>query len=207
MLPRGGLVLLDRSRFFEFEEPGRTAQLVYRGFDGLVWPGGLPGFDVPKGLAPWSFVRKVFQRAREVEARIGGVLDVVAIEPTLATAPSEGEIRRCGETYSLLGYDVGYFDDEDSHYSVVLQEVLPRCCTELARFADELNGAGLFNDLPTARNCLRVRLALCRWEERLGLETLSHDAESLDVFGVLEPFGDSHSHPSWAGEDRGSGQG
>jgi hypothetical protein len=122
----------------------------YRGFDGLAWPvEDHPRFDLEGGLADPS------ERA--------------AIDDYLRSLPSPEEAdlvlvgrsaRRLDEGgfpgWSFAGFDVGSYESEWSHFSVVLNEVIWGTNPELGAFARLLGDNLLLQNLYDARALVAV---------------------------------------------------
>jgi hypothetical protein len=127
----------------------------YRGFDGQPWPvEAHPQFRTDGGLAG------VADR-RAVEAYLRGLPNAGDCELLLLvrvdTAAFKGT-HRAG--WSFAGFDVGFFESEWSHYSVVLHQVIWGRLPELASFANRLGPYLLLG-------ALRDALALVSAHERV----------------------------------------
>lgn len=116
----------------------------YRGFDGVAWPElEHPEFCTEDGLADLADLGRVkayvarLSRADECDIIALARIEVSASIPALAG-------------WKLAGFDVGYFETEWSHFSVVLNEILYATRPELRRFAAALNEHLLIPTLDTA---------------------------------------------------------
>lgn len=59
-----------------------------------------------------------------------------------------------------MGFDVGYYESESLHFSVVLNEVVCGTVVELVGFAKRLNANLLFSSREDAEELMRVRESL-----------------------------------------------
>jgi hypothetical protein len=119
----------------------------YRGFDGLAWPEvEHREFLTTEGLADVGDLQLVDAYLDDLPTR--DECDVVALAPTGAT---DAVLRAQG--WRAAGFDLGYFDSEWSHFSVVLNEVLYGACLELRRFAGLLNAHLL---IPTLEQSIEI---------------------------------------------------
>jgi hypothetical protein len=126
----------------------------YRGFDGLVWPElEHPEFLTEEGLAEltdWSLVKQYVQKlARPDEC------DVIVLA---ALGSRFEDIQRLG--WAPAGFDLGYFESEWSHFSVILNEIVFGVHAELRAFAGRLNEHLLFATLEDATATLTERTRL-----------------------------------------------
>jgi len=105
----------------------------YRGFDGLSWPELDPrGFRVHDGLAAIADYPLVDEYARALAQ--AAECDVIVLAQHGAAIEA---IREAG--WSAAGFDLGYFESEWSHFSIILNEVLLGVHVELRSFAGGLN--------------------------------------------------------------------
>ena len=152
-----GLVVVDRLAFLRMAR--RSGRLAgprngespdsvfrrYRGFDGGVWPvQEHPQFATTEGLADEA------DRAA-VEAYLRTLPNAVDCDLLLLVRASaagfEGAPR---PEWSFAGLDVGFFESEWSHFSVVLNEVIFGNIPELVSFTDKLGPYLLFESLDDA---------------------------------------------------------
>ena len=168
MSRRAGLLAVNRIELFRrAEKSGSLLKRVpapempheevfrrYRGFDGLAWPefehaefqteGGLADFaDLARGDA---YVRRLPHCAE---------CEVIAL--------ARLEVAGLGLSgWRPAGFDIGYFESEWSHFSVLLNEVVYASRPELRRFASALNKDLLAPTLALAIEVIaeRSRLAL-----------------------------------------------
>lgn len=123
----------------------------YRGFDGLVWPElEHPQFSTVNGLA--------------------NIDDAVLVNEYVAALPTSNEcdvillarleVSDAGlwsKGWRPAGFDIGYFESEWSHFSVVLSEILYGTHLGLRRFASELNQYLLVPSLEQSLEVIKER--------------------------------------------------
>jgi hypothetical protein len=133
------------------EIPGEEVFRRYRGFDGVPWPDlEHPEFRTENGLAAVTDWELVIQYARKLSQREDCDLVLLA---RLGT--DDERVRQSG--WTAAGFDLGYFDSEWSHFSVVLNEVLFGVHSELRSFASRLNEHLLLGTLEDAIALLAER--------------------------------------------------
>jgi hypothetical protein len=103
----------------------------YRGFDGLAWPNlEHAEFQTDEGLADFADLGPVdayVQRLAHPEE-----CELIALARLDVAGFGLGDWRPAG-------FDIGYFESEWSHFSVLLNEVIYASRLELRRFASALN--------------------------------------------------------------------
>jgi hypothetical protein len=152
-----GLVVVDRlallrtarraGRLAEFrnDEAQEGVFRRYRGFDGGVWPvQAHPQFATTEGLANEADKAAVeaYLRALPNSADCDLLLLVRGNAADFVDAPRPG--------WSFAGFDVGFFESEWSHFSVVLNEVIFGNIPELVSFTAKLGPCLLFASLDDA---------------------------------------------------------
>lgn len=150
-LKKGGLLVVNRLALFRLARrggnPKRQASVGldveevfrrYRGFDGMAWP-SLEGSSIriEDGLAKQSDLSSVLQYLALIPE--GGECDLIGV-----ASGEESIWTKIG--WRRLGIDVGYYDSEWSHYSIVLNEVLFGADEEMRTFSARLNDSLLFED-------------------------------------------------------------
>lgn len=168
-----GLLVVNRMSFYRDARPvlGRREPSLplkdgeifrrYRGFEGDAWPVMPVNFELAHGLAP-------LERYAEAEAcreRVGPEGDLVSLGAPLPNL-------------TFVGFDVGVYANECSHFSVILNEVLFGVIPDLRSMAGCLNAALLFEREEPAIELLRVHSRL---------EAEGADVERLDSPMVLVP--------------------
>jgi hypothetical protein len=126
----------------------------YRGLDGRVWPDleYLP-FELEDGLVDMEDLPVINQYVASLRCR--DECDVIAIA---RSGLDFKDMQQNG--WLLAGIDVGYFESEYSHFSVILHEVLLGTYEELRSFAGRLNGHLLLPSLADGRELMAVRARL-----------------------------------------------
>jgi hypothetical protein len=141
-----GILVLDRSELLQLaKRSGILAKRMpavsldaeevfrrYRGLDGEPWPRGRPSSIGAAGLASIS-------QWDDVVCYIDNLLTRMERDVILLGNCGLTEERLAGLGWSRAGFDVGYFDGDWSHFSVVLNEVLFGIHNELRRFGGLLN--------------------------------------------------------------------
>lgn len=125
--------------------------LRYRGLDGRPWPDleELP-FEIEDGLADIADWPKV-------SAYLQGLTSRDECDPVVLVPPLVDIDRVQALGWRLAGVDVGYYESEYSHYSVILSEVIFGVIDELRRFAVFLNENLLLSSLADARQLIAER--------------------------------------------------
>jgi hypothetical protein len=140
----------------------------YRGFDGLPWPVMQAVFQTEHGLAAINDLSLVVQYMGKLPH--ADECDLILLGPSGSTAPRE-ELG-----WSPARFDVGYFESEWSHFSVILNEVLFGVHDELRSFASRLNEHLLVETFEESWTLFKDRNRLAR----LGAD--------LEQAGRLEPI-------------------
>jgi hypothetical protein len=139
-----GLLLIERFVVSKPSTIGRTpaqAMMAYRGFDGIAWPGDtLRDLEIDDGLSPLTELAKI----REYYDKAEESMDLVYLS---------GAVSAAVPGFFFAGFDVGYFESEYSHYSVILNEIIFGTHPELIRFGTRLNDSLL---APTEQMCAEV---------------------------------------------------
>ena len=132
MLQRTGILAVDRMKLMrQAQGAGVFAQRSpsngmtnddafrkYRGFDGRAWPEDSPRqFVVVDGLASIKEIEAVQVYADEL--RSAEDCDVILVAPS-----SVRELEVGGRPWKRIGFDVGVFESEWAHFSVLLNEVV-----------------------------------------------------------------------------------
>lgn len=126
----------------------------YRGFDGESWPErDHPEFDTENGLASLSSMSAVQQYIDRLDPH--GECDLILVDSTVSADYEPSDVGQ-----KFLGFDVGIFESESSHFSSILNEVIYGHEPEMRAFAALLNEALLFSTVDDARDlhALRERL-------------------------------------------------
>lgn len=139
---------------------------TYRGFDGLAWPASLPPvFKTESGLAATS----VMASARSYADQLVDC-DLIILADLTTNADFSG--------LGLLGFDVGYFESEWSHFSSILNEVLFGSEAEMRAYAKRLNSSLLFASGSDAADMLLTReQLLCR-----GADLEGGDLQTIRIY-------------------------
>ena len=147
----------------------------YRGFDGLAWPDQEDGaLRLEEGLAAikdWPIVNRYIQNLPNASE-----WDVILLS---RLGPTRESVRPAD--WSHAGFDVGYFQSQWSHFSVILNEVVFGIHPELRLFASRLNEHLLLSSLESASELIA---------ERKRLAGAGKDLEAvmrLETFAVLLP--------------------
>jgi hypothetical protein len=139
---------------------------LYRGIDGNAWPISPPTFALEGGLAAPELYPLVKAYLEDIA---GKEADLVA----LRGAPSP--------KFRLLGFDVGAYESEFSHFSVILNEVLYGTLEELRDKASLLNEHLLCASDSSAFEVLRMHEILL--ERGADVEEMSAPMEVIAVYG------------------------
>jgi hypothetical protein len=138
------------------DAPGEAVFRRYRGFDGVPWPDlEHPEFRTESGLAEvtdWALVEQYVRRLARPED-----CDVL-----LLAQPKTDNEAALESGWMHAGFDLGYFDSEWSHFSVVLIEVLFGVHPELRAFASRLNEQLLMENVEDAIALLTERNRLAQ---------------------------------------------
>ena len=133
------------------EAPSEEVFRRYRGFDGMAWPElEHPEFRTESGLAEMTDLALVDQHVR----RLARPEDC---DMVLLARPGTYDEALLRPGWTLAGFDLGYFDSEWSHFSVVLNDVLFGVHAELRTFASRLNEHLLLGNLEDAITLLTER--------------------------------------------------
>lgn len=167
MSRQGGLLLVERYPTAFVSSNAHAAEWMrrYRGFDGIAWPGEtVREIALADGLAPLA----------ELPTLLGYYGKIADRSIDLIYCAFDEMISLPGFTF--VGFDVGYYESEYSHFSVVLNEIVAGSLQELRTLASSLNESML---VPTEVECaaildLRARLLsagadLERGEEQIGI--------------------------------------
>lgn len=123
----------------------------YRGFDGLAWPQlEHPQFRTEDGLADAGDAAGVDAYVETLPRR--DECDVIALA---RMGVSDAVVRPQG--WCAAGFDLGYFQSEWSHFSVVLNEIIYGTRLELRRFVSALNEHLLIPTLEEAVEIIKER--------------------------------------------------
>jgi hypothetical protein len=123
----------------------------YRGLDGRPWPDlEQAPFELEDGLADIA-------RWPEVTAYLDGLASRDECDPVVLAHQLVNIDRIQHLGWHLAGVDIGYYESEYSHYSVILNEVIFGAYDELRRFAAVLNEHLLLSSPADARELLAER--------------------------------------------------
>lgn len=152
------LRLFEKSASFSTRLPARETThdrvfCCYRGFDGAAWPEiEHAGFQTEDGLADFADVTRVDAYVKRLPCR--AECDVIALGRVGVALGGPGATG-----WRPIGFDLGYFESEWSHFSVVLNEIIYAIHPELRRFARRLNEHLL---LATLEDALEVAMERSR---------------------------------------------
>jgi hypothetical protein len=172
-----GLLLIERFVVSKPSTIGRTpaqAMMAYRGFDGIAWPGDtLRDLDIDDGLSPLTEltkIRKYYDKAAD------GSMDLVYLS---------GAVSAAVPGFFFAGFDVGYFESEYSHYSVILNEIIFGAHPELIRFGARLNESLLAPSEQLCREVIQQRGALLATDADIerGPEVIG----AIPIYAVARP--------------------
>lgn len=144
---------------------------AYRGIDGQSWPPEVPlPFPRNAGLASiehWAQIAKV-----AIEHTNETVYDaiVLMVQPHAPTLPRGVE---------FLGFDVGFYDDEDNVFSSIYHEAIHSQHMELRRYVDGLNESLLFPSLAQADDYRHTRDGM----RGNGKDVEDEDCRPIAIFG------------------------
>jgi hypothetical protein len=177
----GGVLLVRRIRWWADQRAARprdpalalSEELVtrsYRGLDGDTWPHDLPT-TIPRedGLAPIERWTDACALADSVGD--GGIYDCVILGGSSSASPAADA--------TLLGYEVGFFEGEDSSFSSIFHECLHGTLAELRDEAVTLGDALLFSRADDARRYLAKREEL----RHRGCDLESTACRVIAIFG------------------------
>jgi hypothetical protein len=137
---REGLLLVERFSTTAAPEVRRR----YRGFDGVAWPGEtIRDIGLSDGLAPISELRRLVPY-------VAGVEGVDLVYCVIGSSEPRDDLR-------FLGYDVGWYTSEYSHFSVILHEIIFGHLPRLTAYAEQLNEALLFDSLQAVADVIADR--------------------------------------------------
>jgi hypothetical protein len=145
----------------------------YRGFDGKTWP-GRHSLPIDGGLADIAYLDLV----EEYTARLADreECDTLVISHDLSGRPPRG----CDlNTWVHAGYDLGQFESQWSHFSVVLNEILVGSVDGRRSLQPWLNDALLFDSVATAMKAAEVRRT---WQVKGADLERCAKVEAVDVF-------------------------
>lgn len=183
-----GILVVDRPAFIDRVVVGGVAQLEspqelsprtstdlvrqYRGLEGDPWPAPAPSFVVDGQLAALSNWPEITTYLRSLGRADDP--DVILVGDCGLSADKLTE-----SDWLFAGFDLGYFENEWSHYSSVFHEVLFGKQIELQSFRSQLNEHLLLPNDEVAR-------ALCA--ERLRLADLGRDVERVGAICPISIF-------------------
>jgi len=143
---------------------------AYRGFDGQAWPElAHPAFETEDGLAALSAFGSVDAYLHALPQREEWEAIV------LARPEDSGSV---GGGWRPVGFDLGYFESEWSHFSVLLNEVIYGTDAHLRRFAEALNESLLVPSLEVARELIAKRSQLAA----VGADLEEGNMEPMAIF-------------------------
>jgi hypothetical protein len=167
----GGLLIVERFAVEQLPHTFTPRDVLnrYRGFEGRAWPGTL-GDDIALvgGLAPLSEFDRLWEYCRRVETPL--------IDLVYCSFDEDPDLP----DFEFVGFDVGYYESEYNHYSVVLNEVIYGSCDVLTAFNPELNGQLLIDTEKRAEALLAVRATVSRSE--CDLESGPERLQSISIF-------------------------
>jgi hypothetical protein len=147
----------------------------YRGFDGVAWPElDHPAFPIVEGLAAVS----EYLAVKEYAGRLPGAsrCDVLLL------ADVDADVAALGMAgWESVGIDVGFFESEWSHYSVLLNEVLFGVNPELRSYSARLNQHLLLRARSDAEELLSERQRLA------GLGRDLESVSSMEAIAIMLP--------------------
>ena len=147
---------------------------TYRGFDGLAWPAREhPRFATQDGLASVGDVELVDDYVAELGC--AAECDVVILARQGWVPPRAAEKHG----WFFAGFDLGCFESEHSHFSVVLNEVLCGGLAEMRRFSDALNEQLLVSSVDECTALLGQRRAVAA----AGADV--EELEDLEAIGIF----------------------
>jgi hypothetical protein len=121
----------------------------YRGFDGQVWPvREHPDFATKDGLAPLSALPAVRRYVATLDPRC----EIVILSTNELQTNGDGN-----EKLRFVGWDVGFFESEWSHFSSILHECVFGSDEVLRSYAERLNSSVLFEHQADALAFLGAR--------------------------------------------------
>jgi len=124
----------------------------YRGFDGVVWPAPVTGFDLVNGRAPVSCLDAVREYVSATSCPED--CDILLITDCAAEPPhADAEVR-------FLGFEVGYFESDVSHFSSLLNEVIYGVEVGMTSLYACLNASLLLSSLSQVSELLSARVKL-----------------------------------------------
>lgn len=145
-------VLEERQAALEMSDTEVFAR--YRGFDGLAWP--CPerlSFEIQDGLAPIAELPSVEGYLAALDSR--EECEIIVLAGSDEPAPG---MRQLG--WQAVGFDLGYFESEWSHYSILLNEVVYGLQSELRSYATKLNSFLLLDSIEEAAQLQNIRRKL-----------------------------------------------
>jgi len=182
-----GLLVVDRTYLLELRKSSRSLSKVdaavrgtdafifqsYEGFDGQSWPGAsLAGFTLFNGLAPAASYHKVRAYYEGLVNRAD--CDLIALN-------ENPDVE--GVQFTFVGYDVGYYESEHSHFSALLNEVVFGTTDEMRRVAADLNEHLLLESAQQAEALLDLRISLL--SRGLDLES-DGDFEIISIYSYAD---------------------
>jgi len=157
----------------------REVAAAYRGFDGAVWPGlqdgQLPVVDGIVGIESLDAVR-TYVRGLPNSAEI----DVIVL------APIHGSGAEQLPEWRQIGFDIGYYESQWSHFSVLLNEVVYGVNATMTAFAIELNESLLCDSEQAAARIIAARRHLAEGEA--DLETMGPEMRAIRIYSPSHPY-------------------
>lgn len=151
-----GIVVVDRQYWLRLATMAGQSQpnelrvswfqdlcLRYKGFDGEFWPGNPPPSLSEEFCVPLQRLPEVERYYASVRSQFCELLFVSKVSDAVDSAqPPEG--------FSFAGYDVGYCDEYEGHYSCIFHEILQGENKVLNSFGANLNANKLFSSSDVA---------------------------------------------------------
>ena len=129
---------------------------TYRGFDGQIWPGLTESqVRLNGGLASLAQIALV-------EEYLTGLGDQAENDMIILEFESDAIGSSVSAEWSFAGYELGYFDSQWSHFSIILNEVLYGHDANLQSHARNLNENLLLHSKQEAQTLLVERANLAR---------------------------------------------
>lgn len=165
-----GLLVVSRARWLMAErlspsprvkelasrEPARSALAKYRGFEGVSWPKcaeSWPPRD-ENDLARLEYLDAVVEYASSLPTDLES-------EVLLLTRPcSYGAAEPPAPGFRMKGFELGCWNSQTDHFSILLHEVLLGRSAELREFTHRLNSSALLPDTLIAEELLATRRTL-----------------------------------------------
>lgn len=187
-MPRNtGLIVVNRLEFMRqavaaglTRNPAAGADIQeafrrYRGFDGVLWPKSPPSLlDLNSGLADFHKLSAVLAYVRELPQH--EECDVLLLSPV-----RDRVIPPPDNCWTPVGIDVGFYESQHTHFSMILNEVLFGAQETLRRFAGLLNTNLLFPSIDSATAGVEEHERLARDGARV------EDAAQMRIFALFAP--------------------